>query len=132
MSPPAVDLLILGAGWTSTFLIPLCASRNISCAATSRPVRPKPGTIPFEFDEHDPAPDPKAFEALPRARTVVVTFAISVEGAVGRLVRGYEGTHAVEADGPGEGGEGKARWVLLGSTGIWEVRTAMIRVRVSL
>ena len=69
---PAVDLLILGAGWTSTFLIPLCVERRISYAATSRPAHPKPGTVPFHFDEHAAHPDRGPFAALPRARTVLV------------------------------------------------------------
>lgn len=105
-----VDILILGAGWTSTFLIPLCVERGVSYAATSRPAHPKPDTVPFEFDEHAAHPDRGPFAALPRARTVLVTFPIRVRGASARLVRLYAETH------PGS----EPRFVQLGSTGIWD------------
>ncbi|KAF7972439.1 hypothetical protein HWV62_18016 [Athelia sp. TMB] len=105
-APPApVDILILGAGWTSTFLLPLCASTHTSCAATSRAGRA--GTLPFTFDPHAP-PDPAQYAALPRAETVVITFPITVPGASGRLVEAYRGAHG-----------GAGRFVQLGSTGIW-------------
>lgn len=107
--PSKVDLLILGAGWTSTFLIPLCASRKISCAATSRPSAPKPDTIPFEFDPN--SHDPKGFEVLPDAQTVLITFPIKVKGASRRLVKHYEQTHP----------NANAAYIQLGSTGIWDV-----------
>ncbi|EPQ52439.1 hypothetical protein GLOTRDRAFT_140193 [Gloeophyllum trabeum ATCC 11539] len=48
MPSDKVDLLILGAGWTSMFLIPLCSERQISSAATTRDGCE--GTIPFIFD----------------------------------------------------------------------------------
>jgi hypothetical protein len=106
-----VDLLILGAGWTSTFLIPLCIAREVKHAATSRPSAPKPDTLPFEFDESDEHPDPAQFAALPGARTVLITFPIKVKGASERLVRLYQQTH--EGESPA--------FVQLGSSGIWEV-----------
>lgn len=115
-TPKDVDLLILGAGWTSTFLVPLCLSRGVSCAATSRPARPKPDTVPFEFDENDQQPNPAAFKLLPTARTVLVTFPIRVKGASERLVRLYEQTHPSAA---------KTGFVQLGSTGIWDVRLGL-------
>ena len=58
-----LDLLILGAGWTSTFLIPLCKERGVSYAATSRGGRDD--TIAFEFDPH--SVDPAPFQSLPNA-----------------------------------------------------------------
>lgn len=112
-STAQVDILILGAGWTSTFLIPLCVDRQVSYAATSRPARPTPGTVPFEFDEHDAHPDRGQFAALPGASTVLITFPIDASGASERLVRLYEETHA----------GAKPRFVQLGSTGIWDVRS---------
>ena len=112
-----VDLLILGAGWTSTFLIPLCAARGISHAATTRDGRD--GTILFAFDPaadgDDPAQD-APFRTLPNARTVLVTFPLYVPGAATRLVRLYRRTHA---DGPA------AAFVQLGSTGIWDVSVCL-------
>ena len=65
-----VDLLILGAGWTSTFLIPLLTHKKIKYAATTRNGRDN--TIRFQFDPElsDPAP----FNVLPEAETVLITF----------------------------------------------------------
>ena len=103
-----VDLLVLGAGWTSTFLLPLCAARGLSVAATSRAGRA--GTIPFAFDPLSDSLEP--FRALPNARTVLVVFPIYERGGSGRLVRLYGETHR-----EGEG----AVFVQLGSTGIWDV-----------
>jgi len=114
-----VDILILGAGWTSAFLIPLCAGRFISYAATSRPSHSKPDTIPFEFEENDANPDKEQFQALPDARTVLITFPITAKGASERLVRMYEKTRA-------KGSEGKTRWIQLGSTRIWEINSVEI------
>ncbi|KAI0366180.1 hypothetical protein BV20DRAFT_952899 [Pilatotrama ljubarskyi] len=102
-----VDLLILGAGWTSTFLIPLCKERGVSYAATSRSGRD--GTIAFEFDPHSTNPQP--FQALPNAQTVLITFPIKVAGASERLVKLFQHTHG---EGP------KTAFVQLGSTGIWD------------
>ncbi|KAI0760974.1 hypothetical protein BD413DRAFT_607315 [Trametes elegans] len=110
MSSPsggAVDLLILGAGWTSTFLIPLCTARGLSHAATSCAGRD--GTIAFAFDPR--SDDPAPFQTLPHARTVLITFPIRVPGASQRLVRLYQQTHP---GGP------KTAFIQLGSTGIWE------------
>ncbi|KAI0080934.1 hypothetical protein K474DRAFT_45032 [Panus rudis PR-1116 ss-1] len=115
-----VDILILGAGWTSTFLIPLCTSNNISYAATSRPSendpsKPKtPDTILFEFDPN--SDDPKPFEVLPKAKTVLITFPIRVKGASERLVRLYQETHAGDVNGEVL----QTAFIQLGSTGIWD------------
>ena len=114
MSNTHVDLLILGAGWTSTFLEPLCRERQISFAATSRPENPKPDTIPFRFDDTDAHPDRAQFTALPSAQTVLITFPINAAGASERLVRLYEDTHRGHAPA----------FIQLGSTGIWGVRAS--------
>lgn len=102
-----VDILILGAGWTSTFLIPLCESTKVSYAATSRSGRD--GTLPFHFNPEE-EDDPTAYEQLPHAQTVLITFPINTKGASGRLIRLYRTTH---------GGEG--RFIQLGTTSIWGV-----------
>ncbi|RPD72447.1 hypothetical protein L226DRAFT_573188 [Lentinus tigrinus ALCF2SS1-7] len=108
-----VDLLILGAGWTSKFLIPLCAARGISHAATSRSGRDD--TIKFEFDPA--SDDAEPFRALPDAQTVLITFPIYRSGASARLVRLYEETHPSK----GSGSDGrKTAFVQLGSSGIWD------------
>lgn len=108
-SSSAVDLLILGAGWTATFLIPHLKSehRDISYATTTRDGRD--GSIQWSFN-----PDlegPEQFAPLPRAKTVLVVFPIRGPGGSARLVQGYE-----EAIGA------RARWIQLGSTGIFDVR----------
>lgn len=47
-SQATVQVLILGAGWTSTFLIPLLEKKNITYAKTTRDGRN--GSIKWEFD----------------------------------------------------------------------------------
>lgn len=111
-NPHTVDILILGAGWTSTFLITLCKSRHISYAATSRPERPKEDTIVFEYDPT--SDDPEPYQVLPNAQTVLVTFPVKVKGGSTRLVKLYEQTH------PSKDGK-KTGFIQLGSTGIWDV-----------
>ncbi|KAH9885793.1 hypothetical protein C8Q73DRAFT_749120 [Cubamyces lactineus] len=112
MSTTAVDLLILGAGWTSTFLIPLCQARGTSYAATSRNGRD--GTLAFAFDPH--SRDPAPFRVLPDAQTVLVTFPIKVEGASRALVELYQQTRQ-----PTIGKKPlKTAFIQLGSTGIWD------------
>jgi len=105
MSLEKVDILILGAGWTSTFLIPLCKEQQISYAATSRDGRE--GTIPFVFDPE--SDDATQFSSLPDANTVLIVFPIRVSGGSERLVRHFQKTHAGTEVG----------FVQLGSTGIW-------------
>lgn len=102
----SVDLLILGAGWTSTFLLPHLRTHHpsISFAATTRDGRD--GTIKWAWD---PQGGSKQFEELPRAKTVVITFPIKEVGGSTAMVEGYEGVN------------GETRWVQLGSSGIWDV-----------
>lgn len=113
----SVDLLILGAGWTADFLIPLCESTNVSYAATTRhqvrTLQAKDKRIYFQFDPS--SDDPTPFKTLPHAKTVLIVFPIKVEGGSTKLVRLYEETH--------EGAKGKTGFIQLGSTGIWDVRT---------
>jgi hypothetical protein len=111
------DLLILGAGWTSTFLIPLCQELGISYAATSRTGRD--GTLSFLFDQasEDPAP----FRVLPEAKTVLITFPINSKGASERLVRLYTITHGQR--------KREVRFIQLGTTSIWGVRQPHLSVK---
>ncbi|GAA5971621.1 hypothetical protein JCM8115_005882 [Rhodotorula mucilaginosa] len=116
-SSSAVDLLILGAGWTATFLIPHLKSehRDISYATTTRDGRD--GSIQWSFN-----PDlegPEQFAPLPRAKTVLVVFPIRGPGGSARLVQGYE-----EAIGA------RARWIQLGSTGIFDGGPTLAALRV--
>ena len=102
-----VELLVLGAGWSSAFLLPLLEERGINHAATSRTGHDK--TIPFTFDpdSQDTAP----YEQLPPAKTVLITFPLKDEGQSKLLTTLYERTH-VEASST-------SRWIQLGSTGIF-------------
>ncbi|KAJ7234175.1 hypothetical protein B0H12DRAFT_1259175 [Mycena haematopus] len=106
----SVDILILGAGWTSTFLIPLCQESNISYAATTR--SGAGSTIKFEFQPN--SDDSEPFKLLPDARTVLVTFPITAPGASERLVRTYISTRH-------EGTRAPPAFIQLGTTSIWDV-----------
>ena len=107
-----VGLLILGAGWTSDFLIPLLARRHIAFAATTRDGRSRSGVDTIKFHFGDGADEHAAFSQLPDARTVLVTFPLYKPGESGRLLRLWKETHA----------RTRALVVQLGSTGIWDVR----------
>ncbi|KAL9093725.1 MAG: hypothetical protein Q9159_000026 [Coniocarpon cinnabarinum] len=106
--PNDVDILILGAGWTSQFLIPLLKSHNVSYAATTRDGRD--GTIPFVFDPEDEKLG--GVDRLPGAETVVVTFPLKGEGPSAKLIEAYRHIHGPDNN-----------WIQLGSTGIWKDTT---------
>lgn len=108
-----VDILILGAGWTSDFLIPLLRENNMTFAATTRDGRERSGapTIKFVFDPD--SDDPMPFKLLPDAKTVLIVFPIYKSGASAKLVDLWQQAH------PGT----NAAFVQLGSTGIWDVCT---------
>ena len=107
----SVDILILGAGWTSDFLIPLLHEKNIQFSATSRDGSPRSGqnTISFTFDPD--SDDSTPFNALPDAVTLLITFPIYKSGASEKLVRFWQATHKGSS----------AAFIQLGSTGIWNV-----------
>jgi hypothetical protein len=100
-----VDFLILGAGWTSNFLIPALQTEEIKFAATTTTGHDK--TIPFKFDPEslDKAP----FEVLPDAKTILITFPLKGTGQSKKLTEMYHTTHP----------DTKPRWIQLGSTGIF-------------
>lgn len=113
-----LDVLILGAGWTATFLIPLLRDRGVSFAATTSDGRHVAGspTLKWRFDPAAPEPDQtRAFALLPRARHVLITFPLKGKGQSALLTRAYAETH-----GGGGGGSPHTRFVQLGSTGIWQ------------
>lgn len=103
-SASSVDILILGAGWTSTFLIPLIKERHLSYAATSRSGKTT-DTIPFTFDST--SDDITPYKSLPTAKTVLITFPIVERGGTTRLIQLYTQAH------------GSAQFIQLGTTGIW-------------
>ncbi|KAM0748691.1 hypothetical protein T439DRAFT_327962 [Meredithblackwellia eburnea MCA 4105] len=107
-SDESVDLLILGAGWTSTFLIPTLKSHHpqIAFAATTRDGRDE--TIKWAWDQDDQSEE--QYLVLPRAKTVLITFPIKGKGGSKTLVEGY---HTAKQTND-------VRWIQLGSSGIWD------------
>lgn len=104
----SVDILILGAGWSSNFLMPLCKERGIKFAATSRSGRD--ATIPFLFDPD--SDDQRPYEALPDAKTVLITFPIQKSGASQRLVKCYASSRKNKII---------VGFIQLGATSMWDV-----------
>lgn len=103
-----VDFLILGAGWTSQFLIPLLKSSSISFAATTMTGHLSYGTptLPFRYDptSNDTAP----YSSIPSAKTVLITFPLKGVNQSKQLTSLYRQVH-------GETNQ----WIQLGSTGIF-------------
>ncbi|KAI0392910.1 hypothetical protein F5Y17DRAFT_336719 [Xylariaceae sp. FL0594] len=116
-----IDLLIIGAGWTSTFLIPLLEREGIKHAATTTDGRD--GTIPFKFDpaSEDPAP----FERLPDARTVLITFPLKGRGESKRFLSLWHATHnnnkgcSSSSSSTSSAKEKTTHFIQLGVTSIW-------------
>ncbi|KAK4664576.1 uncharacterized protein QC763_512000 [Podospora pseudopauciseta] len=114
-----LTVLILGAGWTSTFLIPILTTSSIPFAATTTTGRTVSGvpTIRFKFD---PANTPEeelrsAIAALPAAKYVLITFPLTGNGPSKTLIEMYNSTHQSHSSSTSH----KARFIQLGSTGIW-------------
>ncbi|KAJ9628843.1 hypothetical protein H2203_002746 [Taxawa tesnikishii (nom. ined.)] len=105
-----LDVLILGAGWTSTFLIPLLRSKNLTYAATSTTGRD--GTIKFKFDPS--SDDSSYFSELPTARNILITFPLVNHGQSKLLVHSYKSTH--------QRGSPDEHFLQLGSTGIFQIQ----------
>ena len=102
-----VDILILGAGWTSTFLLPLLEEHKIKNAATGR--NGHDHTITFVFDPQ--SQDSSPYEQLPPAKTLLITFPLKGQGQSKLLTELYEKTH--------DEAKSSCRWIQLGSTGIF-------------
>lgn len=105
------DILILGAGWTATYLIPLLRRHNLTFAATTsdgRTVADAP-TVKFRFDpSKSPAEQVQLFASLPQARYVLITFPLKGAEESRLLTQAYCITHGYQT-----------RFIQLGSTGIW-------------
>ncbi|KAF2851846.1 hypothetical protein T440DRAFT_467611 [Plenodomus tracheiphilus IPT5] len=99
-----VDLLILGAGWTSTFLIPELEREKIPYAATTTTGRD--GTIPFKFDPDSGSAEP--YKPLPTAKTIVVTFPLTGPTQSKTIIGLYRSIHGAHNN-----------WIQLGSTEIF-------------
>ncbi|GAA5954078.1 hypothetical protein JCM3765_005283 [Sporobolomyces pararoseus] len=120
--PSTVDLLILGAGWTSTFLIPHLQSTHpsVSFASTTRDGRN--GSIKWSFDPSNTS-ESEQYDVLPRAKTVLITFPIRGEGGSKGLVKGYEKSKGINESE-------SIRWIQLGSTGIWDGGPTLIASKI--
>lgn len=114
-----LDLLILGAGWTSTFLVPLLRDRKLSFAATTRDGRDVAGanTIKWSFDPTEDTASTSSdnqFSRLPLAKTVLITFPLTGSNQSSTLVHGYKTAHSKKVDST-------VHFIQLGSTGIWQI-----------
>lgn len=114
---PDLDILILGAGWTATFLFPLLQSRKLTFAGTTRDGRTVAGSKTFKWSynpEEDSSNSEKSqFRELPAAKFVLITFPLTGTGQSKQIVQGYE-----KAQGKRRGQIG---FIQLGSTGIWQI-----------
>lgn len=108
-----IDLLVLGAGWTSTFLLPLLKERNWSFAATTTDGRKVEGfdTIKWRFEPD--SKDGSQMSSLPFAKHVLITFPLTSAEQADFLIKSYEDGHG-KAPHP-------TRFIQLGSTGIWQI-----------
>ncbi|PSR90300.1 hypothetical protein BD289DRAFT_460216 [Coniella lustricola] len=112
-----LDLLVLGAGWTATFLIPLLQQHRLLFAATTSDGRTVAGspTLTWTFDPDAPEAELQAsFARLPRARHVLIVFPLTGEGQSKLLTQTYTKAHG------GGGSDRHFRFIQLGSTGIWQ------------
>ena len=134
MSETNVNILILGAGWTSQFLVPLLEGEGLSYALTTRSgnviklcegkynsskiisFRFQPGTelaapdamsAPVLTAEQDEA----QYARLPTADSVIITFPLKGQGQSKKLLDMYSKTHK---------GPTFTNWIQLGSTGIYK------------
>ncbi|TVY39586.1 hypothetical protein LSUB1_G005827 [Lachnellula subtilissima] len=107
----SVDILILGAGWTSTFLIPLLDQQKISYAATTTTGRD--GTYKFKFENVDHDDNPEQYAALPDAKTILITFPLKGKGQSTHLITSYIQNHGSKKSDP--------NFIQLGSTGIFSI-----------
>jgi hypothetical protein len=114
--PGKVDILILGAGWTSTFLIPLLKKDGITYAATTTTGRDGTYKFKFEYNGNNEIGNEDSLEqykALPDAKTILVTFPLRGKHQSSHLVASYTQTHNSETT--------QYQFIQLGSTGIFSI-----------
>lgn len=127
MNVPEVDVLVLGAGWTSQFLVKLFNEEKISYALTTTTGKINK-TCEGKYDgsqilqfafQPDPFPRPDDYDrdlvqeqymGLPRAKTVIVTFKLEGQGQSEQLIRMYSKSHPHLL----------ANFIQLGSTGVFK------------
>ena len=106
-----VEILILGAGWTSIFLLPLLSKGNITYAATTTTGRN--GTYKFKFDPEDKDGDnARQYRALPTAKTILITFPLKGKNQSLHLRDSYVENHAKDIE---------YKFIQLGSSGIFTI-----------
>lgn len=113
MTPTNPEILILGAGWTSTFLIPLLDQNSISHAATTTTGHSKTLKFSFAYDTATQSLSPESYTqlaTLPTAGTVLITFPLRGQGRSKALIEAYNKSHNTE----------KTQWIQLGSSGIFQ------------
>lgn len=121
--PSSVDILILGAGWTSTFLIPLLTKADLSYAATTTTGRGGTYKFKFEYDENSEVAledNPEQYAALPVAKTVLITFPLKGKNQSTHLVTSYVKNHDSKKD--------SYQFIQLGSSGIFTVENQSLWV----
>ncbi|KAH8175182.1 hypothetical protein LIA77_03600 [Sarocladium implicatum] len=111
MAPSPVQFLILGAGWTSQYLIPELEREEIEFAATTTDGRD--GTIPFKFDPE--SEDLTPFKRLPDAKTVLITFPLKGTGKSLLLTNNYLNSRSSGC----RDHDVKPHFIQLGATSIW-------------
>ncbi|EUC57820.1 beta-lactamase family containing protein [Rhizoctonia solani AG-3 Rhs1AP] len=99
MTTNSVNILILGAGWLSHFLLPILHESNLSHASTSR-TGSTPNTIRWNLGD--------GIEVLPKADTIVVMFPVDNWEDLKSLIEGYQKSN------------GDSLWMLIGSTRAWQ------------
>lgn len=127
-----VDILVLGAGWLSQFLVPLMEDSGIKYALTTTTGKPNKTCeglydgskiIAFAY-QPDPSSaasghvphltsqdDDLQYKQLPTAQTVLITFPLKGRGQAPRLIAKYRETHS---------GSVQTQFIQLGSTGMYK------------
>lgn len=113
--PEDVDLLVLGAGWTSTFLLPLLKREGIKHAATT--TTGHDDTIPFRYDPE--SSDPRPYANLPNATTILITFPLKGKGQSEQLVKLYLDTRKDNTDTTATASRRRPQFIQLGVTSVW-------------
>ena len=85
------DVLLLGSGWISKFIIPLVETKDYTISCTTRTKVPDDpfDRIEFDFDKEDENLEDK-FKKLPVAKTIVIIFPIKGKHNVEILIDMYE------------------------------------------
>lgn len=120
-----IDILILGAGWTSTFLIPLLKQRNYTLAATTTDGRKVADTETIKWRFDPDSNDKKSLAALPIARHILITFPLTSAAQTDFLVQSYLDSHSSKHR---DVSSSSTRFIQLGSSGIWQIPQSTIWV----